>query len=80
MQMLPYRYRAEAKHKRMMQDLQGQSFWRTYVMVVESTPPLPYEAMEEEVFDCTVCDLFPCGPKGSDDSLRRITFFPLHKH
>ena len=38
-------------------------------------PPLPHTAMEEKVFDDMVCDLFPCGPRGSDDTLEKDHLF-----
>ena len=41
----------------------------------ESPPPLLHRAMEEEVFDDMVRDLFPYNAKGSDNPLKKIIFF-----
>ena len=40
--------------------------------------PLPYKAMEEEVFDDMVYDLFSHDPKGHDDSLEKNHLFILY--
>lgn len=71
--MLPYAHREEAKRRRYEVGSSGGTVTDAWSDGDSSPPPLPHEAVEEEVFDDMVRDLYV--HQGRDNSMEQDDLF-----